>query len=185
MPPNRVAVASGIADENHPVGVGFGERCALTRKRTTGPYRSGPRNRVTPRQAFGVKRLDSMRDTYQGKYEKTVKDILFLARQRLDTDGALAASLRRSDNTVLAITYGLNQAIQRGSLTSKQQTLESFAFADYPASAEDWSAFIPSILTQDVPVLTQAQAPIPMLAKHSVAGMLDESVNGDSLLGAR
>ncbi|MGB5275549.1 MAG: serine/threonine-protein kinase [Gammaproteobacteria bacterium] len=132
----------------------------------------------TPQSEFGVKRLDSMRDTYEGKYEKTVKDILFLARQRLDTDGALAASLRRSDNTVLAITYGLNHDIQRGSLSAGKQILESYAFPDSPAEADDWFAYVPSILTQGVPVPTQAQAPIPMLARHSDAGMLDESVTG-------
>ena len=134
----------------------------------------------TPQSEFGVKRLDSMRDTYQGKYEKTVKDILFLARQRLDTDGALAASLRRSDNTILAITYGLNHDIQRGALSARKETLESYAFPDNPAEADDWSAFVPSILTQRVPVLTQAQAPIPLLARHSDAGMLDESITGKS-----
>ena len=133
----------------------------------------------TPQSEFGVRRLDSMRDTYEGKYEKTVKDILFLARQRLDTDGALAASLRRSDNTVLAITYGLNHDLQRGSASALKQTLETYAFSDTPAEASDWSTFVPSILTQKVPELAQAQAPIPLLAKHSVAGMLDESMTGD------
>ncbi|NNJ98304.1 MAG: CHASE2 domain-containing protein [Gammaproteobacteria bacterium] len=132
----------------------------------------------TPQSEFGVKRLDSMRDTYEGKYQKTVKEILFLARQRLDTDGALAASLRRSDNTVLAITYGVNQDIQRGSLTASQQALESFAFSDIPADTDDWRAFVPSVLTQGIAALTQAQSPIPLLARHSAAGMLDESITG-------
>ena len=77
----------------------------------------------TPQSEFGVRRLDSMRDTYQGKYEKTVKDILFLARQRLDTDGALAASLKRSDNTVLAITHGLNTDTRPGAASSTRSTL--------------------------------------------------------------
>ena len=132
----------------------------------------------TPQSEFGVRRLDSMRDTYEGKYEKTVKEILFLARQRLDTDGALAASLRRSGNTVLAITYGLNNDIQRGSPAASKQTLESYAFAEFPAEANDWSDFVPSVLTKGIPVLSQAQAPIPLLAKYSTAGMLDESVTG-------
>ena len=81
----------------------------------------------TAQSEFGVSRLDSMRDTYDGKYEKTVKDILFRARQRLDTDGALAASLKRSDNTVLAITHGLNNDMQRGSAATRRKTLESHA----------------------------------------------------------
>ena len=133
----------------------------------------------TPQSEFGVRRLDSMRDTYEGKYEKTVKEILFLARQRLDTDGALAASLRRSNNTVLAITHGLNHDIQRSSASASQKTLESYAFAEHPAEADDWTAFVPSVLTQGIPAITQVQAPIPLLAKHSVAGLLDESVTGD------
>ncbi len=132
----------------------------------------------TPQSEFGVRRLDSMRDTYEGKYEKTVKEILFLARQRLDTDGALAASLRRSGKTVVAITYGLNNDIQRGSPAASKQTLESYAFAEFPAEANDWSDFVPSVLTKGMPVLSQAQAPIPLLAKYSTAGMLDESVTG-------
>lgn len=138
----------------------------------------------TPQSEFGVRRLDSMRDTYTGKYEKTVKDILFLARQRLDTDGALAASLRRSDNTVLAITYGVNQDMRKGSLTANQETLNSYAFSKTPPQRNAWMKFVPSVLTQGVPRLTQAQAPIPLLAKHSAAGMLDESITGseDSLV---
>ena len=133
----------------------------------------------TPQSEFGVRRLDSMRDTYQGKYEKTVKDILFLARQRLDTDGALAASLKRSNNTVLAITHGLNHDIQRSSASASQETLESYAFSEPPAEADDWTAIVPSVLTSGIPAITQVQPPIPLLAKHSVAGLLDESVTGD------
>jgi serine/threonine-protein kinase len=132
----------------------------------------------TPQSEFGVKRLDSMRDTYEGKYEKTVKDILFLARQRLDTDGALAASLKRFRHSVLAISYGLNNDIQRGSAATRQQTLESYAFSDFPAESTEWPSFVPSVLTNGVPEITQAQAPIPLLAKRSSAGMLDESISG-------
>ena len=36
----------------------------------------------TPQSEFGVKRLDSMRDTYDGKYEKTVKERLERWRKR-------------------------------------------------------------------------------------------------------
>jgi len=133
----------------------------------------------TPQSEFGVRRLDSMRDAYEGKSEKTVKEILFLARQRLDTDGALAASLKRSDNTVLAITYGLFNDVQRGSPPASKQTLESYAFSDFPSESGDWKAYIPSVLSTGVPVLTQAQAPIPLLAKYSSAGMLDEAVTGN------
>ena len=132
----------------------------------------------TPQSEFGVKRLDSMRDTYDGKYEKTVKDILFRARQRLDTDGALAASLKRTRKPVLAISYGLNNDIQRGSAAASKKTLESYAFSDFPAESNDWRSIVPSVLSSGIPVLTQAQAPIPLLAKHSAAGMLDESVTG-------
>ncbi len=132
----------------------------------------------TPQSEFGVKRLDSMRDTYDGKYEKTVKEILFRARQRLDTDGALAASMKGSRNTVLAISYGLNNDIQRGSAAASQQTLESYAFSDFPSESIDWTTYVPSVLTKGIPVLTQVQAPIPLLAKYSAAGMLDESVTG-------
>jgi len=133
----------------------------------------------TPQSEFGVRRLDSMRDAYAGKSEKTVKEILFLARQRLDTDGALAASLRRSDNTVLAITYGLVNDIRRGTPSVSRQTLESYAFADFPSETDNWKAYLPSVLNRSVPVLTQAQAPIPLLAKYSDAGMLDEAVTGN------
>jgi serine/threonine-protein kinase len=132
----------------------------------------------TPQSEFGVKRLDSMRDTYDGKYEKTVKEILFLARQRLDTDGALAASLKRFRKPVLAISYGLNTDIQRGSAAASQQTLESYAFSEFPAESNDWSSFVPSVLTYGIPEISQAQAPIPLLAKYSAAGMLDESTTG-------
>lgn len=133
----------------------------------------------TPQSEFGVRRLDSMRDTYEGKYEKTVKEILFLARQRLDTDGALAASLKRLDNSVLAITYGLNNDMQKGSASASKQTLSSYAFSDFPAATDNWSAFVPSVLTKGVPVLSQVQPPIPLLAKHAAAGMLDESLSGN------
>jgi serine/threonine-protein kinase len=133
----------------------------------------------TPQSEFGVRRLDSMRDAYAGKSEKTVKEILFLARQRLDTDGALAASLRRSDNTVLAITYGLFNDIQRGLPSVSKQTLEDYAFSDFPSQTDNWKSLVPSVLTRGVPVLTQAQAPIPLLAKQSDAGMLDEAVTGN------
>ena len=134
----------------------------------------------TAQSEFGVKRLDSMRDTYDGKYEKTVKDILFLARQRLDTDGALAASLRRSDNTVLGISYGLNNEIPGSAKSGGQQIPESYALADLPTRSNRWSDYIPGVLSAGIPELTQAQAPLPLLAKHSSAGMLDESVSGDS-----
>lgn len=133
----------------------------------------------TAQSNFGVQRLDSMRNTYNGKYQKTVKDILFLARQRLDTDGALAASLKRVDNTVLAITYGLNNDIQRGLPSAGKQTLESFALPGFKAATADWSDYVPSVLTTGIPVLTQAQTPIPMLAQYSSAGMLDESLTSD------
>ena len=132
----------------------------------------------TPQSEFGVRRLDSMRDTYQGKYEKTVKDILFLARQRLDTDGALAASLKRSDNTVLAITHGLNTDTRPGAASSTRSTLESFALPDFPSDSNTWYDFMPGVLNQGIPEITQAQAPIPLLAKYSAAGMLDESTTG-------
>ncbi len=134
----------------------------------------------TPQSEFGVRRLDSMRDTYEGKYEKTVKEILFLARQRLDTDGALAASLRRLDRSVLAITYGLNNDMQKGSASVSKQTLSSYTFSDFPAASDQWSAYVPSVLTKGVPVLTQVQPPIPLLAKHAAAGMLDESLTDSS-----
>jgi CHASE2 domain-containing sensor protein/tRNA A-37 threonylcarbamoyl transferase component Bud32 len=133
----------------------------------------------TPQSEFGVRRLDSMRDAYEGKSEKTVKEILFLARQRLDTDGALAASLKRSDNTVLAITYGLANDIRRGAPSVSRQTLESYAFADFPSATDNWKAYLPSVLNTGIPVLTQAQAPISLLAKYSDAGMLDEAVSGN------
>jgi serine/threonine-protein kinase len=132
----------------------------------------------TPQSEFGVRRLDSMRDTYKGKYEKTVKEILFLARQRLDTDGALAASLKRSDNTVLAITHGLNTDIRPGAASSTRRTLESFALPDFPSDSNSWSDFIPGVLSKGVAEITQAQAPIPLFAKYSAAGMLDESAAG-------
>jgi serine/threonine-protein kinase len=133
----------------------------------------------TPQSEFGVRRLDSMRDAYEGKFEKTVKEILFLARQRLDTDGALAASLRRSDNTVLAITYGLANDIRRGTPSVSLQTLESYALADFTSETNDWKAYIPSVLSSGIPELKQVQAPIPLLAKYSDAGMLDEAVTGN------
>ncbi|UCB55787.1 MAG: protein kinase [Thiotrichales bacterium] len=135
----------------------------------------------TPQSEFGVKRLDSMRDTYEGKYQKTVKDILFRARQRLDTDGALAASLRRSDNTVLAISYGLNNDTLWGARAAGQPLRQSYALQDIPADVDSPSDLVPSVLTRGIPELTQSQAPLPMLAKHSAAGMLDESLGGSRI----
>ena len=129
----------------------------------------------TPQSEFGVRRLDSMRSTYEGKYQKTVKDILFLARQRLDTDGALAASLKKSDNTVLAISHGVSGEIQKGSSAVSRKTFESFAFKDFPASNNSWQQYIPSILNTGIVSAHQARAPIEMLARHTDAGMLDES----------
>ena len=132
----------------------------------------------TSQSEFGVKRLDSMRDTYEGKYQKTVKDILFRARQRLDTDGALAASLKRSDNAVLAITYGLTQDTRQGSHNPGQNTFESFALPDFPADHNGLTAFAPSVLGKSIPDIAQAQAPLPKLARHASAGLLDESLGG-------
>ena len=134
----------------------------------------------TPQSEFGVKRLDTMRDTYSGKYEKTVKDILFRARQRLDTDGALAASLKQSDNTVLAISYGLNNDSARSTKSGAQQMPESYALQDIPAQSHRWSDYLPGVLSTGIPELTQAQAPLPLLARHASAGMLDESVSSGS-----
>ncbi|MCK4710614.1 MAG: CHASE2 domain-containing protein, partial [Gammaproteobacteria bacterium] len=133
----------------------------------------------TAQSEFGVRRLDSMRDTYKGKYKKTVKDILFLARQRLDTDGALATSLKRSDNTVLAITYGLNNDTQAGPASTSNRALKFFALPNFEPAETGWSDNIPSALTSGIPVLTQAQTPILKMAKNSAAGMLDESI-GDN-----
>ena len=129
----------------------------------------------TPQSEFGVRRLDSMRDTYEGKYQKTVKDILFLARQRLDTDGALAASLKKSDNTVLAISHGLSGDIQKGSAAVSQKTFESFALKDFPETNASWQRYIPSVLNSGIANAKQARTPIEMLARHTDAGMLDES----------
>ncbi len=134
----------------------------------------------TPQSEFGVHRLDTMRDTYEGKYRKTVKEILFLARQRLDTDGALAASLKKSDNTVLAISYGLSNETQKGSPSISRETFESFAFPNAPAASETGRSYIPGVLNIGIPEIKQAQAPIALLAKHTDAGMLDEAVPGNS-----
>jgi serine/threonine-protein kinase len=132
----------------------------------------------TPQSEFGVRRLDSMRSTYEGKYQKTVKDILFLARQRLDTDGALAASLKKSDNTVLAISHGLSGEIQKGSSAVSRKTFESFAFNDFSVDNHSWQRYIPSVLNTGIATARQARAPIEMLARHTDAGMLDESNKG-------
>ncbi len=136
----------------------------------------------TSQSEFGVRRLDTMRDTYEGRYQQTVKDILFLARQRLDTDGALAASLKKSDNTVLAISYGLGSEISKGSSSKRLKILQSFAFTDFPSTPDSWQSYAPSVLNAGIPETKQALAPIKLLAKHSDAGMLDESNTGRSHL---
>ena len=51
---------------------------------------------------------------------------------------------------------------------------------DFPAPSNSWSSYVPSVLTTGIPALAQAQAPIPLLAKYSAAGMLDESIGGQS-----
>lgn len=132
----------------------------------------------TSQSEFGVRRLDTMRDTYEGRYQQTVKDILFLARQRLDTDGALAASLKKSDNTVLAISHGLSNEIRKDSPSASLKILESFAFSDFPATSKAWQTYVPSVLNAGIPEIKQAQPPIKLLARHTDAGMLDESITG-------
>ncbi|MDJ0833372.1 MAG: serine/threonine-protein kinase [Gammaproteobacteria bacterium] len=137
----------------------------------------------TAQSEFGVNRLDSMRDQYDGKYEKTVKDMLFRARQRLDTDGALAANLKRADNTVLAISYGLNNERRKGATSeSRLLALKSYVLENYDRPQTGWLDYFPSVLSKGLPSVTQPLAPIPMLAKHSDAGMLDESENGSGRL---
>lgn len=136
----------------------------------------------TSQSEFGVRRLDTMRDTYEGRYQQTVKDILFLARQRLDTDGALAASLKKSDNTVLEISYGLSNEIKKGTPSASLKILQSFAFPDFPATSKAWQTYVPSVLNTGIPEIKQAQPPIKLLARHTDAGMLDESIAGRSHL---
>ena len=132
----------------------------------------------TAQSEFGVRRLDSIRDQYEGKYEKTVKDMLFVARQRLDTDGALAVSLKRSANTVLAISYGMNNDRRiRATSENRQQALESYAVKGFNPSSGGWEKYVPSVLTSGLTEVAQALPPIPMLAEHSAAGMLDESLD--------
>jgi serine/threonine-protein kinase len=138
----------------------------------------------TPQSEFGVRRLDTMRDTYEGKYQNTVKDILFLARQRLDTDGALASSLKKSDNTVLAISYGLNNEIKKNTPSVSPQNFESFALPNFSSASETWRSYIPSVLNTGIPEIKHAQPPIKLLAKYTDAGMLDESITGSSNLVA-
>ncbi|MGB5395680.1 MAG: serine/threonine-protein kinase, partial [Gammaproteobacteria bacterium] len=136
----------------------------------------------TPQSEFGVHRLDTMRDTYGGKYQDTVKDILFLARQRLDTDGALANSLKKSDNTVLTISYGLGNEIKKGAPAINRESLESFAFSDFPDRSDVLSNYVPSVLNAGIPQVKQAQAPITLFARHTYAGMQEESVTTSSAL---
>ncbi len=137
----------------------------------------------TAQSEFGVKRLDSMRDQYDGKYEKTVKDMLFRARQRLDTDGALAGNLKRADNTVLAISYGLDNERRKGATSeSRLQALESYVLDNFNPPPASWLDYLPSVISQGLPEVSQPLAPIPMLARHSAAGMLDESETSSSRL---
>jgi CHASE2 domain-containing sensor protein/tRNA A-37 threonylcarbamoyl transferase component Bud32 len=128
----------------------------------------------TPQSEFGVNRLDTMRFSYEGQHEKTVKDILFLARQRLDTDGALAASLKKSDNTVLAISSGYGSERRENTVSGSKEILESFALPEPAVAPAGWTAYLPSVLTNGVAEVRQAQPPIRLLAKYSDAGMLDE-----------
>ena len=134
----------------------------------------------TPQSEFGVRRLDTMRDSYEGKHRKTVKEILFLARQRLDTDGALAASLKKSNNTVLPISYGLGNDPRMGVPSSNRETFESFALPNAADSFTSGRSYIPGVLNEGIPEVKQAQAPIALLARYTDAGMLDESVSGNS-----
>jgi serine/threonine-protein kinase len=134
----------------------------------------------TPQSEFGVGRLDTMRFSYEGQHEKTVKDILFLARQRLDTDGALAASLKKSDNTVLAISSGYGSERRENPVAGSQEILQSFALPGLAVAPAGWSAYLPSVLTGGVPEVRQAQPPIRLLAKYSDAGMLDEFAADES-----
>jgi len=137
----------------------------------------------TPQSEFGVNRLDTMRFSYEGEHEKTVKDILFLARQRLDTDGAFAAPLKKSGNTVLAISSGYGSERRHAPVSGTRETLEKFALPGLPASPAGWLAYLPSVLNVDLTAVKQAQPPIRLLAKYSDAGMLDEfATDADSAL---
>ena len=112
----------------------------------------------TAQSEFGVNRLDSMRDQYDGKYEKTVKDMLFRARQRLDTDGALAANLKRADNTVLAISYGLNNERRKGATSeSRLLALKSYVLENYDRPQTGWLDYFPSVLSKGLPSVTRLE----------------------------
>ncbi len=132
----------------------------------------------TAQSEFGVRRLDTIRDEYEGRHEKTVKEVLFMARQRLDTDGALAVSLRRAGNTILAISHGLNNERRvRATADYKQQVLDGYSLNQFDAEGGLALSLVPSVLTTGLPEVAQALPPIPMLAEQSAAGMLNESIN--------
>ena len=128
----------------------------------------------TAQSEFGVRRLDSIRDQYEGKYEKTVKDMLFRARQRLETDGALAVSLKRSANTVLAISYGMNNDRRiRATSENRQQALESYAVKGFNPSSGSWEKYVPSVLTSG------------LTAVACIAFMADGNLPGRGAYGER
>lgn len=136
----------------------------------------------TPQSEFGVHSLDTMRDTYVGKHRDTVKQVLFRARQRLDTDGALANSLKKYNNVVLPISYGLGNEAMKGMPAVSSKIIESFALKVVPDTTFELSRYIPSVLNAGIPKVKQAQTPLALFAKRSYAGMLDESMTASNHL---
>lgn len=127
----------------------------------------------TTQSEYSVNTVDALRDEYENKNKKTeklVKDILFKTRQKLDTDGALAASLKQTKKTVLAITHGPNNGILSVPPSTPYRTLKYFSLDDFNVDTSPWFHVIPSPLTTAIPEMEKPLPPAGLLSQYSSAG---------------
>jgi len=135
----------------------------------------------TTQSEYSVSTLDEMRDTYENKNkktEKTVKNILHKAKQKLDTDGALAVSLKETKKTVLAITYGPNNSLLSIPPTASYKTIRPYSIDSFLVEDAPWFHAIPSILTTDIAEMEKPLPPVSILARYSSAGHFGGSNTG-------
>jgi serine/threonine-protein kinase len=135
----------------------------------------------TTQSEYSVSTLDEMYDTYSSKNkrtEKAVTNILYRAKQKLDTDGALAASLKKTSKTVLAITHGSNSGLLSVVPTTAYKTLRSYSLDDFKINPAPWFYIIPGILTADIPGMEKPLPPVNILARYSSAGYIGRSSTG-------
>lgn len=135
----------------------------------------------TAQSEHSYKTLDKMQESYENKNKKTekiVKNILYKAKQKIDTDGALADSLKKTSKTVLAITHGTNNGLLAIPPTSPYKTLRQHSLSNFQIESTPWLHVIPSTLTTDIIAMENPLPPVSLLSRYSPAGHLGGSDTG-------